>query len=134
MTVRELSKLYYIKKLIDRDSLHLAELEARLQPGGMNMSSMPRSASHKNMIEELIPLIINMKDKIKSEREEYVREQVKLEEYIMSVEDYHMRLILSYRFVDMMTWQQIAQCIGGNNTEDGIKKSCYRFLKKSEEK
>ena len=132
MTIRELSKLYYIKKLIDRDTRRLIELEAKLHPGGMNLSGIPRKSSPKNMIEEIVPIISELKDKIKQEQEKYMREQVAIEEYIRSVEDYQIRLILSYRFVDLMTWQQIAQKIGGNNTEDSVKKICYRYLRKSE--
>ena len=41
MTVRDLNKLYYLNKLIERDTQRLAELEARLQPGGMRLSGTP---------------------------------------------------------------------------------------------
>ena len=36
MTIRELSKLYYLTKLIERDELRLSELEARLQPSAVD--------------------------------------------------------------------------------------------------
>ena len=132
MTVRELSKLYYLNKLIERDTLRLSELENRLQPGGMNFNGMPRNPSPKNMMEEIIPLIIEIEERIRKEQEDYIRERMVIEDYIRSVEDYQIRLILSYRFVDLLTWNQTARMIGGGNTEDGVKKMCYRFLKKSE--
>lgn len=132
MTVRELSKLYYIRKLIERDTLRLSELEARLQPGGMNMSGMPRNPSPKNIMEEIVPLIIDIKDKLIKERDEYAKEQAEIESFIVAVEDYQTRLILLYRFVDLLAWHQVASKLGGNNTEDSVKKICYRFLKESE--
>jgi hypothetical protein len=132
MTVRELSKLYYLNKLIERDTLRLSELENRLQPGGMNFNGMPRNPSPKNMMEEIIPLIIEIEERIRKEQEDYIRERMVIEDYIRSVEDYQIRLILSYRFVDLLTWNQTARMIGGGNTEDSVKKMCYRFLKKSE--
>ena len=134
MTVRELSKLYYIKKLIERDAMRLAELEARLQPGGMNMSGMPHNPSPKNMREEVVPIIIEVKDRLKKEQLEYEQEEQRLEGFIRTIEDYQIRLILAYRFVDLMTWQQVAMKIGGNNTDESVKKLCYRFLKKTEKK
>ena len=134
MTVRELSKLYYLNKLIERDSLRLSELENRLQPGGMNFNGMLRNPSPKNMMEEIIPLIIEIEERIRKEQEDYIRERMEIESFIRSVEDYQIRLILSYRFVDLLTWNQTARMIGGNNTEDSVKKMCYRFLKKSEKK
>lgn len=133
MTASELSKLYYIKKLIDRDALRLAKLEARIQPHGMNMSGMPKNPSPKNNIEETIPLIVGIRERIICEQENYINEQLFIEEYINTVEDYHIRLILSYRFVDLMSWNQIAMKIGGNNTADSVRKACNRFLRKSEE-
>ena len=132
MTVRELSKLYYLNKLIERDSLRLSELENRLQPGGMNFNGMPRNPSPKNMMEEIIPLIIEIEERIRKEQEDYIRERMEIESFIRSVEDYQIRRILSYRFVDLLTWNQTARMIGGNNTEDSVKKMCYRFLKSTE--
>lgn len=130
MTIRELSKLYYLTKLIERDELRLSELEARLQPGGMNLSGMPRNPSPKNMMEEIVPLMIEIKDRIKRQQTAYIKERMVIEDYINSVDDYQIRLIMSYRFVDLMTWQQIAFRIGGNNTADSVRKACNRFLKK----
>jgi len=133
MTVRELSKLYYLKKLIERDTVRLSELQSRLLPGGMNLTGMPKNPSPKNMMEEIIPLVIEIEDRIRDEQKKYIQERKSIEDYINSVEEYQMRCILLCRFVDLMTWNQIALYIGGGNTEDSVKKACYRFLKKSEE-
>ena len=133
MTVRELSKLYYLKKLIERDTVRLSELESRLMPGGMNLTGMPKNPSPKNMMEEIIPLLMDIKDRLRSEQAKYIQERMAIEDYINSIDDYQMRCILSCRFVDLMTWNQTALYIGGGNTEDSVKKACYRFLKKSEE-
>lgn len=134
MTLKELSKLYYLNKLIERDTNRLAELEARLSPGSMNMSGMPKNPSPKNAIEEIIPLIIEMKDRIVAEQTKYVSERKAIEDYINTIDDYQMRLIMSYRFIDLLTWNQTALLIGGGNTEDSVKKACYRFLRKFDKK
>lgn len=134
MTLKELSKLYYLNKLIERDTNRLAELEARLSPGSMNMSGMPKNPSPKNAIEEIVPLIIEMKDSIVAEQTKYVSERKAIEDYINTIDDYQMRLIMSYRFIDLLTWNQTALLIGGGNTEDSVKKACYRFLRKFDKK
>lgn len=36
----------------------------------------------------------------------------------------------AYRFQDFLKWDAVAAKLGGNNTEDSVKKACYRFLKK----
>lgn len=134
MTLKELSKLYYLNKLIERDTNRLAELEARLSSGSMNMSGMPKNPSPKNAIEEIVPLIIEMKDRIVAEQTKYVSERKAIEDYINTIDDYQMRLIMSYRFIDLLTWNQTALLIGGGNTEDSVKKACYRFLRKFDKK
>lgn len=132
MTVRELSKLYFLKKLIDRDEARLAELRSRLQPGLTDFGGMPRNPSPKNLTEEVVLLIIETESKLKKELEDYKAKRLVIETFLRSVEDYQMRLILSYRFVDLLTWAGVAQKIGGGNTEESVKKMCYRFLKNSE--
>ncbi len=134
MTVKELSKLYYLKKLIERDELRIIELRSRMLPGSINLDGMPRASSPSNKMEESLAAIFDIDERLKKERAEYIKEQIAIEEYIRSVDDLQIRLILSYRFVDMLTWKQIAIRIGGGNTEDSVKKMCYRFLKRSEKK
>lgn len=134
MTLKELSKLYYLNKLIERDAQRLEEIEARLESGSTHLSGMPRNPSPPNVTEEIISLLIEVKDRLRKEQEDYIKEQLVLEEYLRSVPDYQTRLILTLRFVDLMSWQKIAYRIGGNNTEDSVKKKAYRFIKESQKK
>lgn len=130
MTARELNKLKDLPGLIARGTRRIEELEAKLQPGGTSMDGMPHGTSRKNMIEELVPVIADLREQVRK----YEAEQKALEDFINSVEDYHIRCILSNHFIDLMTWNQVALKIGGNNTESGVKTACHRFLKKTEEK
>lgn len=132
MTIHELSRYYYLSKLIEEEERHVADLEARLMPGGVDMSGMPKNPSPKNMMEEIIPLIVELRDEIEKQKLEYMIERSRLERYIRSVEDYNVRLIMQYRFVDFMTWQQVARRVGGRNTADSVRKLCERYLKKEQ--
>lgn len=51
-----------------------------------------------------------------------------VEEFIASVEDSRMRRIITLRFIDNLSWNKVADRIGGNNTEDSVKKAFYRFM------
>lgn len=51
-----------------------------------------------------------------------------IEEFISSVEDSRMRRIINLRFIENLSWNKVADKIGGGNTEDGIKKAFYRFI------
>lgn len=51
-----------------------------------------------------------------------------VEEFIASVNDSRMRRIITLRFIDNLSWNKVADRIGGNNTEDSVKKAFYRFM------
>ena len=66
--------------------------------------------------------------KVENKYTELLEIQNGIEEYIDSIEDSRMRRIIGMRFIDKMTWNQIANAIGGGNTEDGIRMSFTRFM------
>lgn len=57
-----------------------------------------------------------------------------VEEFIASVEDSRMRRIINLRFIENLSWNKVADRIGGGNTEGSIKMAFQRFMedKKSE--
>jgi hypothetical protein len=52
--------------------------------------------------------------------------------YVASIDDSLIRQVITYRHVDMMKWRDIAQKIGGGNSEDGIRMAYKRYLEKAE--
>ena len=54
----------------------------------------------------------------------------KVEEFIKSVDDSRMRRIIDLRFIQGLSWQQVANRIGGN-TEASVKMAFQRFMEKS---
>ena len=50
-----------------------------------------------------------------------------VEEFITSITDSHIRRIVNLRVVEGLSWQKVADRIGGN-TEDSVKKAFYRFM------
>lgn len=49
-------------------------------------------------------------------------------DFIESIDDSHMRMIITYRIIENYSWGQVADAMGGGNTEDGVKKAFYRFM------
>ena len=132
MTLKELSQWYYINQTIQNDIEELEKLRAKSEPHGMKLSDAPRSTSRRNMVEEVALDIIEAEEKLTADLAKAQKAKAAIEEYINSVDDYQIRLIFKYRFKDLLSWREVADRIGGNNTEDGVKKKCYRFLKNSE--
>jgi len=53
-----------------------------------------------------------------------------VEEFIAGVEDSRIRRIITLRFIENLSWNKVADRIGGGNTEDSVKKTFYRFMEK----
>jgi len=54
-----------------------------------------------------------------------------VEEFIASVDDSRMRRIINLRFIENLSWNKVADCIGGGNTEGSIKMAFQRFMEKN---
>lgn len=53
-----------------------------------------------------------------------------IEIFISQIEDSFMRRIINLRFIEKLSWGEVANRMGGANNEDNIKKSFYRFMEK----
>ena len=53
-----------------------------------------------------------------------------VEDFIARVDDSRMRRIITLRFIDNLSWNKVADRIGGNNTEDSVRKAFTRFMEK----
>lgn len=53
-----------------------------------------------------------------------------IECFIRGIGDSHIRRIITYRFVDGLSWEKVAIRIGGGNSEDTVRMQFKRFLKK----
>lgn len=128
MTLKELNELDDIIKLIARTKDKLMKVELSLYPGGINYDGMPKSPAYKNKMESLMTEKISLEKRI----EKLNIERIRREEYISTITDYHIRLIIELHFIDKLTWRQVAQRIGGNNTADSVRMLCKRYVENSE--
>lgn len=52
-----------------------------------------------------------------------------IEEFITTIEDSQIRRIVNLRFIEKLSWRQVAVKIGGRNTEDSVRMIFNRFMK-----
>ena len=53
-----------------------------------------------------------------------------VEDYIQSLTDSRIRRIIRYRIVDDLTWVKVAIYMGGDSTDESVRKEFERFIKK----
>lgn len=51
-------------------------------------------------------------------------------DFIESIDDSHMRMIITYRIIENYSWGKVADAMGGGNTEDSVRKAFVRFIEK----
>ena len=73
-------------------------------------------------------LLRRYKAKLKLFEEDLTEKQIEVEEYIQSIEDSRIRRIMRYRYLDNLTWQQVAHRMGKHHTAEGCRSAHDRFL------
>ena len=62
-------------------------------------------------------------------RLEEMKEEI--ETYIHTLDDSHIRRILTYRYIDGLTWDDVAKNMGPGHSADAVRVEHQRFLKRS---
>lgn len=133
MTLNELSQLYWLNREIEMDQERLAELEQKATSvSSPNLSGVPGGSNYfDNKIQRYVADIVDLQMIILAKQQQCIHERNRLERYIATIPDSLTRQVFTLRFVNGLPWKQVAAHIGGNNTEDSVKKTCYRYIDKS---
>lgn len=132
MTIKQLGELYWLNRNIPRETKRIAEMEAEASaPSAVKYTGMPHSSTgyHESKLERNVVRIEERKEQL----ERMINKRDRLEQFIDNVPDSFTRYLLTLRFIDNMSWKEIAYTAGSGNTEDSVKKRCYRYLKGSED-
>lgn len=129
MTVKELSQLYWLNREIELDQKRLSALEQQAaSPSSPHISGIPFSHGFpESAVERYAAEIVDLKAIIAAKQQQCTHERNRLERWISDIPDSFIRMIFTYRFVNGLTWNQVAHHIGGN-TEASVKMACYRYL------
>ena len=73
--------------------------------------------------------IKRLKNKLKARLDELMSKLEDMEEYIASIPDSEIRLIIQYRYISGLSWQQIAASIGAQGDGSTERKKLDRFFK-----
>lgn len=144
MTTQELSKLIGIEneiKLLHKEIEELSTPRTEDRYGTDGVLSSSKEIPYQQRIQlvqgyatHVLPLSAELKEKIKERKErlknELIRreeERMKLEQYICSIPDSLTRQIFRLRFIEGKRWNEIADAVGGKNTEDSVRKAVTRY-------
>lgn len=131
VTTQELSQLYYLNREIEHLKTRIEELECIATCSTSRITGMPHATEISDKVGKYAAEISDLKELLDLNLKKCFYELNRLNRYISSIQDSEIRLIIALRYINGFSWRQIAFSIGGGNTEDGIKKIAYRYLKKN---
>ena len=128
--IQELSQLYHLNREIEQEKRRLQELEAAATDTAVKISGLPHvgGISDKTAI---AAQIADCRGVVEAKIQRSMVEYNRLNRYIANVPDSLTRQIMALRFVNGMSWNQVAMRVGGGNTADGVRMLVNRYLKKS---
>ncbi len=131
MTLKELSQLYYLTREIEADQKRLEELERLAgSPSISNLTGMPHAPSRNDSkVERMAAEIVDLQAIIAARQIQCIHERARLERWISEIPDSLTRQIFTLRFAECMSWTEVSVHIGGGNTDEGVRKRVYRYLK-----
>lgn len=128
MTKKELSQLYYLNNEIKQQKRKLAELENAATKTNQPLTGMPSAGNTNDKVGAYAAEIADLRALIAINIQKCLLEQKRLERYIQGIDDSLTRQIFSLRYISCMSWNQVANCVGGGNTEGSVKMIHGRYL------
>lgn len=106
----------------------IKELESLAENTTPNYSNEPRGNKTSDKVGEYASVIVDLLIKQKELNKEIAREIFYIDAWINDIEDALTREIFRLRYINGLKWRDVAQRLGGGNTENGIKSIHHRYL------
>ena len=164
MTLKELSQLYWLNREIELDKERLADLQRQIAEDktqlavmendlislkSPKLSKMPKSKGPNSAViekrvseimelQKLIQSNISLHDEMKLLIQAKISRSLqlrnRLEKYIDTLPDSLLRQVCCLRFINGLSWAQVAASVGGGNTADSVRMLCKRGIEKQNQK
>ena len=160
MTVKELSKLYWLNREVELNRKQLAALEKEIGQDGAELErlrasmdglkspgldGMPHGTDVSNPVESTVLQIMaleealrrkhdammNLKALISARQTVIVLERDRLERYISTIPDSNLRQMFIFRYINGLSWEAVTVSMGSGYLQDSIRKAVYRYIRKN---
>ena len=112
MTAKEyLNQAYRLNELIESNLKELEKLEAlatHITSGDTSKDRVQGGLETHDMLGDTMAKIVDLKKEINAEIDKYIDLKKEIREKIMLVQNDTEKLILKYRYIDFLKWEQIA--------------------------
>lgn len=131
MTKEELMQVYYLNKEIAAWKEELERIKNSIVTSAAYIGAgIKGKGKCTDKAAEIAISIVETEQKIKRKLIELEKARNRITNYILDIDDCQTRLIFKLRCLDLMTWNAVADGVGGMNSEYSVKKRFYRYLEK----
>lgn len=127
MTIQDLSKVRNIKRVIQSKEERLKKLKSTVTNTVSNLSLAPGKGCN-DKVGNLSTEIADLKSELLQDLRRSYREKAIIEIVIKNAPDEQLKEIIRLYFIDCLRWKDVANKLGGNNTEDTVRMRCKRYL------
>ena len=125
MTEKELSRLFYLKKEAARLENEIKKLRDKIGYRCPPMTDMPKGGGRDSLDD--VAALVDLERLLTEKKEKIEKERAKIEQFIFSVDDPEIRLIMRMRHIDCLTWERIGAELNMDRTN--VSRVYRRFLK-----
>jgi len=129
MTKERLNQLGWLKLEIEELTNRIRRIESALSGRASRIDGMSWLGGAKDFMGDLAPELCDLKDKLSESKSAALAECTELQTFITTIDDSLVRLIFTLRYIDGLSWHQVAWRLGGN-TSDSVRMTHNRYLSK----
>lgn len=95
------------------------------------ITGMPHGSGASDIVGNTAVEIVRAEERIKELADRVAESQKPVEEWIDTINDIYAQSILRLRYIHGKTWGEVAEMVGGGNTEQSVKAVCYRIISRN---
>lgn len=127
----ELNQLHRLKGFIAQEQDRLDDLRASLELKSPILSDMPKAPGARDKLGETVPKIVDETQLIEQNIAMCTELRNKLITFIYTIDDLKIRQVFILRFIEDLPWMEVADRIGGRETESSVKNAVYRYVERA---
>lgn len=129
ITLDDLRGLTALDTLIKRETERLQILRDRADTHAASFDGLPRSPGAGDRVGNTAAAVVDAQRRLERSINELERQRAEVEAWLGGIRNTRVRLGLTLHFVDGVPWMEVAEAVGGRETEYSIKHACYRYVR-----
>lgn len=128
MTFETLRHHWELRQQLEKHEDLLCELCHSAQAANHAPDGMPRTTGVSDKVGTLAIAIVDLEERIAYLKKTIAAEEGDISAWISGIEDPLVRQIFRLRFLCGLSWADVAQTVGGRNSDSGVRTACYRYI------